>query len=81
MICLGASPTDSWYNEISLYNYSAPGFSLATGHFTQVIWAATTQLGVGIAFTSDNKSAYVVANYISPGNMIGAFATNVPRLC
>jgi hypothetical protein len=34
-----------WYDEISLYNFSRPGFSAATGHFTQIVWATSTQLG------------------------------------
>ena len=64
-----------------MYNFSAPGFSSATGHFTQVIWRASTQLGVGLAFTSDQKTAYAVANYVVPGNLLGAFPANVPALC
>ena len=28
-----------WYDdEVSLYDYAAPGFSDATGHFSQVVW-------------------------------------------
>ncbi|CAF1527051.1 unnamed protein product, partial [Adineta steineri] len=49
-----------------MYNYSSPGFSSATGHFTQVIWLGSTQLGIGIALTNDNRTAYVVANYYPP---------------
>lgn len=36
------------YNEYSQYNYNYPGFSEATGHFTQVVWKATTQLGCAV---------------------------------
>ena len=32
----GQEVVDSWYDERSSYNYSQPGFSSATGHFTQV---------------------------------------------
>ncbi|CAF1101113.1 unnamed protein product [Rotaria sordida] len=77
----GSSPTNSWYNEISLYNYGSPGFSSSTGHFTQVIWKESIQLGIGIAFTSDNKIAKVVANYYPAGNKGGAFPSNVLPLC
>ncbi|CAF3764503.1 unnamed protein product [Rotaria sp. Silwood1] len=78
---LGSSPTNSWYSEISSYNFGSPGFSSSTGHFTQVIWKGSKQLGIGIAFTSDNRTAYVVANYYPPGNVIGSFSSNVLPLC
>ncbi|CAF4602544.1 unnamed protein product, partial [Rotaria sp. Silwood1] len=77
----GSSPTNSWYNEINSYNFGSPGFSSSTGHFTQVIWKGSKQLGIGIAFTSDNRTAYVVANYYPPGNVIGSFSSNVLPLC
>lgn len=32
-------------NEEAAYNYSAPGFSDTTGHFTQVVWNNTKQVG------------------------------------
>lgn len=38
----------SWYDEIKNYNYSKPGFSSKTGHFTQVVWKDSIELGVGI---------------------------------
>jgi len=41
----------------------------------------STQLGIGIAFSSDNKTATVVANYYPPGNVIGSFSANVLPLC
>ncbi|CAF1327202.1 unnamed protein product [Adineta steineri] len=77
----GSVPTIAWYSEISSYNYSNPGFSSATGHFTQVVWSDSVQLGIGIALTSNNLAAYVVANYYPPGNYLGQFATKVPSLC
>ncbi|ORY34849.1 CAP domain-containing protein [Naematelia encephala] len=35
----------SWSDESQKYNYSDPGYSDATGHFTQIVWKATTQIG------------------------------------
>ncbi|WP_433664086.1 CAP domain-containing protein [Nocardia sp. CA-128927] len=39
---------ESWMSEASAYDYNHPGFSSATGHFTQVVWKGSTQLTVGI---------------------------------
>ncbi|KAI5954649.1 hypothetical protein KGF54_002425 [Candida jiufengensis] len=41
----GIDPTDAWYNEIKDYNFNQPGYSSATGHFTQVVWRSTSRLG------------------------------------
>ena len=37
----------SWYIEKENYDYDNPEFSINTGHFSQVIWKNTTQIGVG----------------------------------
>lgn len=81
ILIVGSVPTTAWYDEISMYNYSSPGFSSATGHFTQVIWLGSTQLGIGVALTTNGQTAYVVGNYYPPGNYLSQFATNVLPLC
>jgi uncharacterized protein YkwD len=70
---------DSWYNEIGQYNYSNPGFSSTTGHFTQVMWKSTTNLGCGIASGKYQgyNGRYVVCRYTPPGNYTGQFPQNV----
>lgn len=35
---------NAWAREILLYNFSNPGFSEETGHATQLLWKASTQL-------------------------------------
>jgi hypothetical protein len=79
---IGAEATDAWYNEIKLYNFYRPGFSMDTGHFTQVVWKGSQKVGVGFAITGDGKSLYVVAQYSPPGNYQGQFGQNVlPAKC
>ena len=62
----------SRYNEIKDYHYSYPGFSGATGHFTQVMWKATQKVGVGIAVSSPDSqgmvTTFIVAKYTPQGN-------------
>ncbi|KAH8347332.1 hypothetical protein KR059_009152, partial [Drosophila kikkawai] len=68
----------NWYDEIHLYDFSNPKFSYATGHFTQLVWKASTDLGWGEAQDSDGTT-YVVAMYTPSGNVNGQFEENVPR--
>jgi glioma pathogenesis-related protein 2 len=80
---LGADAVKDWYDEVKNYNYANPGFSSNTGHFTQVVWKDSTQLGCGAAKgTATIKGTqynafYVVCQYSMPGNMQGAFQDNV----
>lgn len=68
--------TQSWYDEIKDYNFDKPGFAMNTGHFTQVVWKGSTELGIAWAKASSG-SIYVVANYRPAGNMMGDFPDNV----
>ncbi|KAL9975340.1 hypothetical protein ACROYT_G012493 [Oculina patagonica] len=40
---------DAWYKEVCQYNFNNGVFSRGTGHFTQVVWKRSTQLGIGYA--------------------------------
>ena len=74
---------DAWYGEISSYNFNAPQYSNAVGHFTQVIWRGSTQLGCGMSVC--NGQNYWVCQYSPPGNWNvetpGVLANNVPPIC
>ena len=70
---------DAWYNEFNSYNFSMPGFSLQTGHFTQVIWKGSKELGCG--FAACGGLDYWVCNYSPPGNYQDQFPQNVPPKC
>ena len=74
----GQSAVDDWYDEIEQYNFQDATFSSTTGHFTQLVWKGTQQVGFGVALSSDGKSVYIVAQFSPPGNYLGEFDTNVP---
>ncbi|KAM9393752.1 Golgi-associated plant pathogenesis-related protein 1 [Pholidichthys leucotaenia] len=73
----GKEAVDSWYNEIKDYNFRMPGFRPNTGHFTQVVWKSTSELGVGVAMRGN--VAFVVGQYHPAGNITnpGYFQQNV----
>jgi hypothetical protein len=48
----------------------------STGHFTQMVWKGSKEVGVGKAKTSGGK-VIVVASYRPAGNMVGSFRENV----
>ena len=64
----GAAMTTEWYDEIKDYNFNSPGFKNGTGHFTQVVWKESKQVGFGYAQSSDG-GYFGVANYFPAGNM------------
>ncbi|AAW43256.1 hypothetical protein CNBD2890 [Cryptococcus deneoformans B-3501A] len=72
---------NSWTNEASDYDSSNPQAS----HFTQVVWQSTTQIGCAVTNCADGTvftgygtdSVNIVCEYYPPGNVIGAFASNV----
>jgi uncharacterized protein YkwD len=72
----GNEPIDKWYDEVRNYNYRRPGFQSDAGHFTQIVWKSTKEVGVGKAKTPDGK-VFVVARYRPPGNVVNRFEQNV----
>lgn len=67
---------EAWYNENKDYDYAAAQFSAGTGHFTQMVWKATGQLGC--ATRDCSGSTYLVCEYSEDrGNIIGYFDKNV----
>lgn len=80
---LGSGAVSDWYNEVKDYNYASPGFSSETGHFTQVVWKGSTELGCGAAQGTATiegtkyNAFYVVCQYAPAGNVQGQFPNNV----
>ncbi|RWS23785.1 hypothetical protein B4U80_01425 [Leptotrombidium deliense] len=67
---------DKWYKEKPNYNPRNPVLTMDAGHYTQLVWKATTQLGCAIASHCRYKHV-VVCNYYPPGNYRGKFPENV----
>ncbi|KAK7933291.1 hypothetical protein WMY93_004187 [Mugilogobius chulae] len=63
----GREAVDSWYSEIKYYSWGSPGYSSKTGHFTQLVWKDSTEVGVGVA--SSGRKVFVVGQYRPAGNL------------
>jgi hypothetical protein len=69
---------DAWGDEVGKYDFNDPGFSEATGHFTQLVWQNTTTAGCGARLCGES-GWYLVCEYWPRGNVIGEFRDEVDR--
>jgi len=69
-----------WYDEVKHYAFRTGGFSMKTGHFTQVVWRATAEVGCGVS--QCNGLDVWICQYDPPGNVEGQYRENVlPTSC
>ncbi|XP_037045821.1 Golgi-associated plant pathogenesis-related protein 1-like [Bradysia coprophila] len=82
--CTGDRPSAStdavkaWYDEIKYWDWkkmSGNGKG-ETGHFTQLIWKRSKEIGVAAAYSKDGR-LFVVVEYNPPGNFTGRYWENV----
>lgn len=67
-----ALPSDivgSWASEVRDYSYRTNTCAGVCGHYTQVIWASTREVGCAVA--RDPAREVWVCNYSPPGNWVG----------
>ena len=81
MIIKGAYVVNKWYSEIEYYDYdNVDKGKIMAGHFTQVVWKNTKQIGCAIAFgpwKDFSQSSYIGCNDLPAGNVLGQYAKNV----
>lgn len=67
-----ASPAQvvgDWASECRNYDYASNKCRKVCGHYTQIVWATTKEVGCGVA--RDSLREVWVCNYDPPGNWIG----------
>ncbi|KAK6504868.1 hypothetical protein TWF481_006805 [Arthrobotrys musiformis] len=70
----------AWKDEVDKYDYGDPDFSKETGHFTQLVWTNTTQIGCARKECGGEGEApgwFIACEYSPHGNVIGQFQDNV----
>merc|ERR1719456_647430 len=67
-----------WYDEVSDPGFDSGSispyvFSSGTGHYTQVVWADTEELGCGMVYYKGSSlyETLIVCNYAISGNWMG----------
>jgi pathogenesis-related protein 1 len=67
-----ASPiqvVNAWDSEAADYDYAANKCRRVCGHYTQIVWASTKEVGCGVA--RDSRREVWVCDYAPPGNYSG----------
>lgn len=54
---------NAWGDEGLEYDFDTPGFTETTGHFTQIVWESTLQVGCG-RVTCDGTDGKFISTYI-----------------
>jgi hypothetical protein len=81
---LGKKAVNVWYSEVKAYPeaYGEVEFATSNGHFTQLVWKSSSEVGVGLATSTaaqaGGMTSYIVVVDFSPcGNYEGEYAENV----
>lgn len=53
------------YKEGRQYDYNSPGFSMTSGHFTQIVWQETAKVGCALVPTCSMPT--FICHYHPPG--------------
>jgi pathogenesis-related protein 1 len=64
-----AEVVGAWVAESKNYDYRSNGCRGTCGHYTQIVWRATTELGC--AFARGIRREVWVCEYSPPGNWVG----------
>ena len=78
----GAEVANRWYSEVENYNYTAADEKgiISAGHFTQMVWKSSKQIGCAVAvgpWKTYSNSYYVVCDYLPADNRLGQYSKNV----
>jgi len=80
--------TQNWFDEVSDPGFHSSGidnfrFDFGTGHYTQVVWADSEELGCGMVHFKDGRwfKTMVICNYAPAGNFQGNTVYEIGQAC
>lgn len=78
----GAKIAKRWYVESRRYNFASPSTSFYSApEFTQMVWAASKEMGVGAAKSEENAADWFAVAYFHPRSSedsVPDYGANVP---
>ena len=80
LLCKTLTPEEiceKWYNEKNKYDFNLNKYQKDSGHFSQLIWKDSKEIGFG--FKSDSEICCAVAYYYPAGNILGEFSQNIQK--
>lgn len=72
-----AAAVEAWGDERALFDFARGGFSHETGHFTQLVWRSSRQVGCGRRDCGEGRGWYVACEYLPVGNVRGYYREEV----
>jgi len=86
-----AQPAQSWYDEVTNPGFDSQNinpfkFSSGTGHYTQLVWADSEELGCAVVYYKDTSAPLdynnlVVCNYAKAGNFLNSVMYQTGAAC
>ena len=68
-----ADAVNLWVSEKQDYNYGSNSCAAGKqcGHYTQVVWRASTNIGCARVVCTNNLGVFIICNYEPAGNVVG----------
>jgi pathogenesis-related protein 1 len=69
----GIDAVNSWVSEKQYYDHSTNSCQSGQvcGHYTQVVWRSSTQIGCARVVCDNNGGVFITCNYNPAGNIVG----------
>ncbi|KAM0937374.1 putative CAP domain-containing protein [Dioscorea sansibarensis] len=69
----GVDAVNAWVSEGQDYDYNSNTCAegKVCGHYTQVVWSSSTNIGCARVVCNNNLGIFIICNYFPAGNVVG----------